>query len=80
MLEVVEHTQEAGTEPPTVLPEQPPVIAQPRPREEFWHTYQFGQKGPARSSSAPPPTRRWWSIAGLERRCIIISCSQAHER
>jgi protein-tyrosine kinase len=25
--------------------ERPPVIPQPRPREEFWHTYQFGERG-----------------------------------
>jgi receptor protein-tyrosine kinase len=43
--EVVEELQEAGTEPPTDLAERPPVIAQPRPKEEFWHTYQFGHKG-----------------------------------
>jgi len=43
--DVGEEPQEAGTEPPTDPAERPPVIAQPRPREEFWHTYQFGQKG-----------------------------------
>src|SRR5262249_58665096 len=48
---------EAGEEPGDVLDEQtprdgssvvvelPPVVAQPRPREEFWQTYQFGQRG-----------------------------------
>jgi capsular exopolysaccharide synthesis family protein len=47
---------EAGEEPGDLLDEQtprdgssvvvelPPVVAQPRPREEFWYTYQFGQK------------------------------------
>jgi len=29
----------------SVVVELPPVVAQPRPREEFWYTYQFGQKG-----------------------------------
>jgi len=28
----------------TVL-ERPPLTPQPRPRESFWHTYQFGEKG-----------------------------------
>jgi capsular exopolysaccharide synthesis family protein len=27
------------------LNERPPVVAQPRPRDAFWHTYRFGQKG-----------------------------------
>src|SRR5262249_43432329 len=50
--------REAGNEPGDVRDEQPqaprdgasvvvelpPVVAQPRPREEFWHTYPFGQK------------------------------------
>ena len=30
---------------PAALKERPPVVAQPRPRDAFWHTYQFGQKG-----------------------------------
>jgi capsular exopolysaccharide synthesis family protein len=29
----------------TVLAERPPAIAQPRPRDDFWYTYQFGHKG-----------------------------------
>jgi receptor protein-tyrosine kinase len=31
--------------PPAALGERPPVAALPRPRDEFWHTYQFGPKG-----------------------------------
>ena len=30
---------------PVALTERPPVVAQPRPRNAFWHTYRFGQKG-----------------------------------
>jgi protein-tyrosine kinase len=30
---------------PVTLTENPPLVAQPRPRDEFWHTYRFGQKG-----------------------------------
>jgi receptor protein-tyrosine kinase len=49
------HVEDAGledadadvdiTEPPHALTERPPAIAQPRPRNAFWHTYRFGQKG-----------------------------------
>jgi receptor protein-tyrosine kinase len=28
-----------------VAGDRPPVVAQPRPRDAFWHTYRFGQKG-----------------------------------
>jgi capsular exopolysaccharide synthesis family protein len=30
---------------PVALTDRPPVVAQPRPRDAFWHTYRFGQKG-----------------------------------
>jgi capsular exopolysaccharide synthesis family protein len=42
---VVGDPREACIEPQAVLAERPPLIPQPRPRDEFWHTYKFGQKG-----------------------------------
>jgi capsular exopolysaccharide synthesis family protein len=41
--EDVDPTERAQT--PVAVMERSPVIAEPRPRDEFWHTYQFGQKG-----------------------------------
>jgi protein-tyrosine kinase len=38
-LDAAEHAQ------PRVVLERPAAIAQPRPRDAFWHTYRFGQGG-----------------------------------
>jgi receptor protein-tyrosine kinase len=32
-------------ETPVALSERPPAVAQPRPRDSFWHSYKFGQRG-----------------------------------
>lgn len=42
--DILDEEPQVPRDAPTVVVELPPVVAQPRPREEFWHTYQFGQK------------------------------------
>src|SRR5262245_7978671 len=43
--DIFDERPEASRDGAPVVVELPPVVAQPRPREEFWHTYQFGQRG-----------------------------------
>jgi receptor protein-tyrosine kinase len=43
-VDVLDEEPQAPRDGASVVVELPPVVAQPRPREEFWHTYQFGQK------------------------------------
>ena len=42
--DVLDEQLQAPRDGSSVVVELPPVVAQPRPREEFWDTYQFGQK------------------------------------
>jgi len=41
----VEAEASRADEPLVAIGERPAAVAQPRPRDSFWHTYKFGQKG-----------------------------------
>jgi len=43
--DVLNEQPQAARDGSSVVVELPPVVAQPRPKEEFWHTYQFGKRG-----------------------------------
>jgi receptor protein-tyrosine kinase len=43
--DILDERPKAPRDGTSVVMELPPVVAQPRPREEFWHTYQFGLRG-----------------------------------